>query len=215
MRTTLITTNSSSSIRFLCVLTGSWWISILTPASLLPAWRALLNGAGSSKTVSLATSGFPFHPYYRKLSIDSQILSQPPCFISTKTELFIKWNLVRHGTQLNKYICPGNTVIIDEFEDLVNHKASDSLTLIFRPDNHILDITLITSIAKDFKGSINARFMLPCFDRLASSFHTTRIERWQYAHMGRNDCMTLDEAIQEFEFDCKIRHLSPKTIENY
>ena len=27
--------------------------------------------------------------------------------------------------------------------------------------------------------------------------------------------MTLDEAIQEFEFDCKIRHLSPKTIENY
>ena len=57
--------------------------------------------------------------------------------------------------------------------------------------------------------------MLPCFDRLASSFHTTRIERWQYAHMGRNDCMTLDEAIQEFEFDCKIRHLSPKTIDNY
>ena len=33
--------------------------------------------------------------------------------------------------------------------------------------------------------------------------------------MGRNDCMTLDEAIQEFEFDCKIRHLSPKTIDNY
>ena len=33
--------------------------------------------------------------------------------------------------------------------------------------------------------------------------------------VGRNDCMTLDEAIQEFEFDCKIRHLSPKTIENY
>ena len=33
--------------------------------------------------------------------------------------------------------------------------------------------------------------------------------------MGRNDCMTLGEAIQEFEFDCKIRHLSPKTIENY
>jgi hypothetical protein len=27
--------------------------------------------------------------------------------------------------------------------------------------------------------------------------------------------MTLDEAIQEFEFDCKIRHLSPKTIDNY
>ncbi len=24
--------------------------------------------------------------------------------------------------------------------------------------------------------------------------------------------MTLDEAIREFEFDCKIRHLSPKTI---
>ena len=33
--------------------------------------------------------------------------------------------------------------------------------------------------------------------------------------MGRNDCMTLDEAIHEFEFDCKIRHLSPKTIDNY
>ena len=33
--------------------------------------------------------------------------------------------------------------------------------------------------------------------------------------MGRNDCMTLDEAIQEFEFDCKILHLSPKTIDNY
>ena len=33
--------------------------------------------------------------------------------------------------------------------------------------------------------------------------------------MGRNDCITLDEAIQEFEFDCKIRHLSPKTIDNY
>ena len=27
--------------------------------------------------------------------------------------------------------------------------------------------------------------------------------------------MTLDEAIREFEFDCKIRHLSPKTIDNY
>ena len=27
--------------------------------------------------------------------------------------------------------------------------------------------------------------------------------------------MTLDEAIQDFEFDCKIRHLSPKTIDNY
>ena len=27
--------------------------------------------------------------------------------------------------------------------------------------------------------------------------------------------MTLDEAIHEFEFDCKIRHLSPKTIDNY
>ena len=27
--------------------------------------------------------------------------------------------------------------------------------------------------------------------------------------------MTLDETIQEFEFDCKIRHLSPKTIDNY
>ena len=27
--------------------------------------------------------------------------------------------------------------------------------------------------------------------------------------------MTLDEAIQEFEFDCKIRHISPKTIDNY
>ena len=33
--------------------------------------------------------------------------------------------------------------------------------------------------------------------------------------MGRNDCMTLDEAIQEFEFDCKIRHFSSKTIDNY
>ena len=33
--------------------------------------------------------------------------------------------------------------------------------------------------------------------------------------MGRKDCMTLDEAIHEFEFDCKIRHLSPKTIDNY
>lgn len=27
--------------------------------------------------------------------------------------------------------------------------------------------------------------------------------------------MTLDEAAKEFEFDCKIRHLSPKTIDNY
>ena len=27
--------------------------------------------------------------------------------------------------------------------------------------------------------------------------------------------MTLDEAIIEFEFDCKIRHLSLKTIDNY
>ncbi len=27
--------------------------------------------------------------------------------------------------------------------------------------------------------------------------------------------MTLDEAIREFEFDCKVRHLSPKTIDNY
>ena len=27
--------------------------------------------------------------------------------------------------------------------------------------------------------------------------------------------MTLDEAIQEFEFDCKIRHRSRKTIDNY
>lgn len=27
--------------------------------------------------------------------------------------------------------------------------------------------------------------------------------------------MTFDEAIQEFELDCKIRHLSPKTIDNY
>ncbi len=27
--------------------------------------------------------------------------------------------------------------------------------------------------------------------------------------------MTLNEAIHEFEFDCKIRHLSPKTIDNY
>ena len=27
--------------------------------------------------------------------------------------------------------------------------------------------------------------------------------------------MTLDEAVKEFEFDCKIRHLSPKTIDNY
>ena len=27
--------------------------------------------------------------------------------------------------------------------------------------------------------------------------------------------MTLAEAIREFEFDCKIRHLSPKTIDNY
>ena len=27
--------------------------------------------------------------------------------------------------------------------------------------------------------------------------------------------MTLDEAIQELEFDCKIRHFSPKTIDNY
>lgn len=33
--------------------------------------------------------------------------------------------------------------------------------------------------------------------------------------MGRKDSMTLDEAIQELEFDCKIRHLSPKTIDNY
>ena len=33
--------------------------------------------------------------------------------------------------------------------------------------------------------------------------------------MGRNDCITLDEAIQEFEFDCKIRHRSRKTIDNY
>ena len=27
--------------------------------------------------------------------------------------------------------------------------------------------------------------------------------------------MTLDEAAKEFELDCKIRHLSPKTIDNY
>ena len=27
--------------------------------------------------------------------------------------------------------------------------------------------------------------------------------------------MTLDEAVKEFEYDCKIRHLSPKTIDNY
>ena len=27
--------------------------------------------------------------------------------------------------------------------------------------------------------------------------------------------MTLDEAAKEFEFDCKIRHLSPKTIDDY
>ena len=27
--------------------------------------------------------------------------------------------------------------------------------------------------------------------------------------------MTLDEAAKEFEFDCEIRHLSPKTIDNY
>ena len=27
--------------------------------------------------------------------------------------------------------------------------------------------------------------------------------------------MTLDEAAKEFEFDCKIRHLSQKTIDNY
>ena len=31
----------------------------------------------------------------------------------------------------------------------------------------------------------------------------------------RRDSMTLGEAIQEFEFDCKIRHLPPKTIDNY
>ncbi len=27
--------------------------------------------------------------------------------------------------------------------------------------------------------------------------------------------MTINEAVKEFEFDCKIRHLSPKTIDNY
>jgi len=27
--------------------------------------------------------------------------------------------------------------------------------------------------------------------------------------------MSMDEAIQEFGFDCKIRKLSPKTIDNY
>ena len=27
--------------------------------------------------------------------------------------------------------------------------------------------------------------------------------------------MTLDEAAKEFELDCKIRRLSPKTIDNY
>ncbi len=27
--------------------------------------------------------------------------------------------------------------------------------------------------------------------------------------------MTPDEATKEFELDCKIRHLSPKTIDNY
>ena len=27
--------------------------------------------------------------------------------------------------------------------------------------------------------------------------------------------MMLDEAAKEFEFDCSIRHLSPKTIDNY
>ena len=36
---------------------------------------------------------------------------------------------------------------------------------------------LITSIAKDFKGSITYPFMLPCHDSLASSFHTARIEQ--------------------------------------
>ena len=74
---------------------------------------------------------------------------------------------------------------------------------------------MITSNTKDFKGRITLLFILPCHDSLASSFYTDRTERWQYAHMGRNDCMTLDEAIQEFEFDCKIRHLAPKTIDNY
>ena len=43
---------------------------------------------------------------------------------------------------------------------------------------------MITSNTKDFKGSITLLFILPCHDSLASSFHTARIERWQYTHHG-------------------------------
>ena len=39
---------------------------------------------------------------------------------------------------------------------------------------------MITSNTKDFKGRITLLFTLLCHDNLASSFHTDKIERWQY-----------------------------------
>ena len=33
--------------------------------------------------------------------------------------------------------------------------------------------------------------------------------------LERSGTMTFNDAIKEFALDCKIRHLSPKTIDNY
>ena len=54
----------------------------------------------------------------------------------------------------------------------------------------------------------------PVSDSLENTHKPCTIGVLHYAGRGGIG-MTLDEAAKEFELECKIRHLSPKTIDNY